>query len=301
MQSLRRLIPSPGALFVFEAAGRLSSFTRAAEELNVSQAAVSYAVKQLEETLGQALFLRQHRKIKLTEAGERFFSDVSIGLAHIRRSAEALHQSRSGRHVTLSVSTAFASQWILPRLAGFHSDCPSVDLRLQTTDRDSDLAVEGIALGIRRGTGDWAEYEAALLAPEEVRPICSPGYLADRLRTPGIEGLTREKLIHLEEPFRDRPGWSDWFAAHDIAYQSRDDGLRLNDYALVIQAAQEGEGVALGWHHLTQRLITQGLLVNPVAEVLHSDIGFYVVWPRSVALSPDAKRVRDWLLAQVDA
>ncbi|WP_282605486.1 LysR substrate-binding domain-containing protein [Pelagibius sp. Alg239-R121] len=300
MQNLRNLIPSPGALFVFEAAGRLSSFTRAAEELSISQAAVSYAIKQLEEALGQALFRRQHRKVALTEAGERFFSDVSIGLAHIRRSAEALHQSQSGRHVTLSVSTAFASQWILPRLAGFHADCPSVDLRLQTTDRDSDLAAEGIALGIRRGSGGWAEYETALLAPEEIRPICSPAYLANELGVPTVESLAREKLIHLEEPFRVRPGWSEWFSAHGVTYQSRDDGLRLNDYALVIQAAQEGEGVALGWQHLTRRLIEQGVLVNPVDEVLHGEFGFYVVWPKTIALSPDAEQVRDWLLTQAE-
>lgn len=300
MQNLRRLIPSPGALFVFEAAGRLCSFTRAAEELNVSQAAVSYAIKQLEETLGQALFLRQHRKVVLTEAGERFFYDVSIGLTHIRRSAEALHQDRTGRHVTISVSTAFASQWMLPRMAGFHADCPDVDLRLQTTDRDSDLAMEGIGLGIRRGTGDWSAYHSALLAREEIQPICSPDYLTRALQNPTLEQLAGSRLIHLVEPFRERPDWRDWFAAQGIDYQSREEGLRLNDHALVIQAAQEGEGVALGWRHLTRRLIAQGLLVNPVKETLRSEFGFYVVWPKAITLIPHAEEVRDWLLTQAE-
>jgi DNA-binding transcriptional LysR family regulator len=115
MRSLRAVLPAPSALFAFEAAARLGSFTRAASELGITQAAVSYAVKQLEARLGQPLFLRQHRRVALTEAGERFFQDVSIGLGHIRRSAETLMSRGAAGHVTLSCSTAFASWWMLPR------------------------------------------------------------------------------------------------------------------------------------------------------------------------------------------
>ena len=108
MRSLRQLLPSPGGLFAFEAAARRGSFTLAGEELGMSQAAVSYAIKKLEGALGTALFLRRHRGVELTEAGERFYNDVSIGLAYIRRSAESLERLRADDHVTLSVSTAFA-------------------------------------------------------------------------------------------------------------------------------------------------------------------------------------------------
>jgi len=298
MRSLRQLLPSPGALFVFEAAARRGSFTLAGEELGMSQAAVSYAIKQLEGALGTALFLRRHRAVELTEAGERFYNDVSIGLAYIRRSAENLGRLRADDHVTLSVSTAFASYWILPRLVEFRRDLPDIDLRLQTSDKDVDLAAEGIPLGIRRGKGDWSEYETSLLAPEEIMALASPGYLAAAGRPKGLEGLARYRLIHLEEPFRPRPTWGDWFEAFGVTFRDDGEGLRLNEYALALQAALEGQGVTLGWRHVTARLVKSGLLVQVVPEVFDSGCGFYVAWPRVRPLACDAERVRDWLLAQ---
>lgn len=297
MQPLRRLISSPSALFAFEAAARLGSFTQAAEELRVTQAAVSYSIKRLEATLGQPLFVRRHRRVELTETGERFYHDVSIGLAHIRRSAEAIRRQRADNHVTLSVSTAFANWWVLPRLAAFRAAHPHIDLRLQTTDKDVDLAAEGIALGIRRGKGNWPEYEAALFAREAIDPVCSPGYLTPLTTRPSSTAdLKRLKLIHLDEPFRPRPSWSDWFAAQGVDYTDLGDGLRLNDYALVVQAALEGQGVALGWRHLTADLVARGLLVRVLDRTLETGLGFYLVWTRGKALADDAIAVRDWLL-----
>jgi DNA-binding transcriptional LysR family regulator len=297
MQSLRHLLPSPGALFVFEAAARLGSFTLAGRELGMTQAAVSYAIKQLEGSLATTLFLRRHRAVALTEAGERFYNDVSIGLAYIRRSAESLGRLRRDDHVTLSVSTAFASYWILPRLVEFRRDLPEIDLRLLTTDKDVDLAVEGIPLGIRRGDGAWSQYQAALLAPEEIFALASPGYLAAAGRPTDPEELARHRLIHLEEPFRPRPTWRDWFEALGVAYRDDGEGLRLNDYALALQAALEGQGIVLGWRHVTAGLVTSGLLAPALPEGFVTGFGFYVTWPRSIPLSRDAERVRDWLLA----
>lgn len=296
MQSLRSLIISPSALLAFEAAGRHMSFTLAARELNVTQSAVSHAVRQLEGALGQALFTRRHRRIELTETGERFFNDVSIGLMHIRRSAEAIRRQRDVDHVTLSASTAFASWWMVPRLASFRAALPDIDLRLQTTDKDVDLQTEGISLGIRRGLGAWDGYESALLAPEKVYPVCSPDYLESVGGTSDTAALRGLRLIHLEEPFRPCPNWVDWFAGQGVEYVDRGEGLRLNDYALVIQAVMEGQGVALGWHHITSYLIDRGQLVRPLDATLETDCGYYVVWWRDAALSQEALWVRDWLL-----
>lgn len=297
MQSLRSLIASPAALLAFEAAGRHMSFTAAARELNVSQSAVSHAVRQLEAALGQALFLRRHRRIELTETGERFFNDVSIGLMHIRRSAETIRRQRDVEHVTLSASTAFASWWMVPRLASFRAVLPEIDLRLQTTDKDVDLHAEGISLGIRRGLGDWEEYDSALLSPEQVYPVCSPQYLTSVGPLAEPRQLSALELIHLEEPFRPCPNWADWFAGHGVEYADRGEGLRLNDYALVIQAVMEGQGIALGWHHITEYLIGRRQLVRAVGSTLETGYGYYVVWPRGQTLSSQAENVRDWLLA----
>lgn len=303
MRSLRAVLPSPNALFAFEAAARLGSFTRAAAELGITQAAVSYSVKQLETSLGLSLFLRQHRRVVLTEAGERFFQDVSIGLGHIRRSAETLLQRRDSGHVTLSVSTAFASWWMLPRLARFRAAHPEIDLRLQTTDRDVDLSEENIDLGVRRGLGPatWADYGAVFLASEVIHPVCSPAYLAS-VAAPGAPAdLLVLKLVHLDEPFRPRPSWADWFAAQGVAYVDFGEGLRLNDYALVIQAALEGQGVALGWRHVTEDLVARGALVRPLDHALVTGHGFYLVWPQRRVLTRDAAVVRDWLAAEFAA
>ncbi len=299
MEPLRRLIPSANALLAFEAAGRLGSFTRAGKELGVSQAAVSYAIRQLEEALGVALFLRRHRRVELTESGERFFADVSLGLSHIRRSAEEIHGARDESHVTLSLSTAFASYWIVPRLSDFRKRHPEIDLRLQTTDKDVDLVAEGISLGIRRGRGGmWRGCGEAFLTEERIQAVCSPGYLEEAGPFESIADLRRAKLIHLEEPFRPRPSWPEWFAALGQVFEDHGEGLRLNDYALVIQAAFEGQGVALGWRHLVEDLMRRGFLTLARPEAWSGEAAFYLVWPEEALSRPQVRAVRDWLLEQ---
>ncbi len=297
MQNLRRLLPSAGSLIVFEAAGRLASFTAAARELGMSQAAVSYAVRGLETQLGVPLFHRRHRQVRLTEAGTRFFADVSLGLSHIRKSAEDLRQLAVGSHVTLSASTAFASFWMMPRLQQFREDLPGVDLRIQTADRDLDIVAEGIPLGIRGGDPqDWPSYEALPLAPEEIFPVAGAAYAARFGLPRTVADLASHRLIHLEEPFREAANWDDWFRSAGLSVAVAGTGLRINDYALVIQAAMEGQGIAIGWRHLVERLLASGLLVRVTDHVMTTGKGFHVVWPKEGGLSDNARRVRDWLV-----
>ncbi len=299
MQNLRRLLPSAGSLIVFEAAGRLASFTAAARELGMSQAAVSYAVRGLETQLGVPLFHRRHRQVRLTEAGTRFFADVSLGLSHIRKSAEDLRQLAVGSHVTLSASTAFASFWMMPRLQQFREDLPGVDLRIQTADRDLDIVAEGIPLGIRGGDPeDWPSYEALPLAPEEIFPVAGAAYAARFGLPRTVAELASHRLIHLEEPFREAANWDDWFRSAGLSVAVAGTGLRINDYALVIQAAMEGQGIAIGWRHLVERLLASGLLVRVTDHVMTTGKGFHVVWPKEGGLSDNARRVRDWLAAR---
>jgi DNA-binding transcriptional LysR family regulator len=282
MDTLRRLLPSLNSLTVFEAAGRLSSFSAAARELGMTQAAVSYAVARLEDQLGTALFLREYRRVRLTEAGQRFHADVSIGLQHIQRSAQGLRAAATGGHVTLACSTAFAAYWMVPRMERFRADLPGVDLRIQTSDHDLDLVGEGIPLGIRGGMpADWPRYHAEALAPEEIYPVCAAGYLA---RAP-----------------RPAATWKDWFASLGIAAAAVPRGLQINDYVLVVQSVIEGQGVALGWRHLIDGLVAKGVLVRLTGHTLVTGKDFHVIWPREAALSRTAAQVRDWLLAQRDA
>ncbi len=298
MKSLRHLLPSAGALIAFEAAGRHGSFTRAAEELGMSQAAVSLAVRTLEESLAVRLFHRRHRHVELTEAGARFYSDVSLGLGHIRKSAEELRALGSERHVTLSASTAFASFWMLPRLAKFREDLPDIDLRIQTGDRDIDIVAEAIPLGIRSApVGSFLGYEAGIIAPERIEAVANPAYVERAGMPARAEDLLSHRLIHLEEPYRPCTDWGDWFTSLNLPRPPLSSGLSINDYVLVIQAVMEGQGVALGWKHLTDRLVAAGLLVRLSDHVLETDRPFQLVWPKFGALSGPAAQVRDWLLS----
>jgi DNA-binding transcriptional LysR family regulator len=299
MATLRQLLPSVGGLVVFEAAGRRSSFTAAARELGMTQAAVSYAVRRLERHLGTPLFHREHRQVRLTDAGARFFADVSLGLSHIHRSAEELRAIATGPHVTLSASTAFASFWMVPRLGRFRQDLPEVELRIQTADRDVDLIAENIPLGIRGGAPDeWPRYELAPLAPEEIYAVCGASYRAQHGIPATVEDLLSHILIHHEEPFRAAATWRDWLESAGVDGRLTPKGLQINDYVLVVQAAIEGQGIALGWNHLTSRLVESGLLVRVTDHRLTTGNFFSVAWPRDRSLHGPARSVRDWLCAQ---
>lgn len=298
MQELRRLIHSPHHLFVFEVCGRLMSFTRAAGELGVSQPAVSLAIRQLEQAIGQALFLREHRAIRLTEAGERLFGEVSVSFERILQIAREVRYEPSPELVTLSISTAFANHWIMPRLTRLHSSHPGIDLRLQVVDKDLDLEHENVSLGLRRGRGNWPGYHSSRIACEELLAVASPSYLAAHGVPGSVEDLQHHQFVHLEEPFRPRPKWRDWFQSFGQDFTDTGEGLRLNDYALVIQAAMAGEGVALGWRHVVDTLINTRLLVPVVPQSWITGEEFHLIWSDSSLLSETAQQVRDWIIEE---
>ncbi|QGY00067.1 LysR family transcriptional regulator [Roseovarius faecimaris] len=297
MQELWKLVSSPRHLLVFEAAARTGSFTRAAQELNVQQPAVSASIKQLEVSLGTPLFARAHRSVTLTQAGERLFADVSAAFARIHQTASMLSQRSAQDHVTLSASTAFAHYWMVPRLSDFHAAHPDIDLRLQTSDREPDIGAEGISLAIRRGLGDWPGCKSHLIALEVIMPIAAPRVMASAINLATVANLPNQSLIHLEEPIRDRPSWADFFRHWNVPFTEPRTGLRLNDYALVLQAAIAGEGFAFGWQHVTESLVSRGLLAARPEWAWTTGAGFYLVWSATTPLSPQAEQVRDWLIS----
>ena len=296
MRELREITHSPHHLMVFEAAARHQSFTIAANELSVSQPAVSSAIRQLEKALGVLLFTRGHRSVVLTEAGDTLYQDVSQGFSRILETARRLRHKELNRHVTLSTSTAFANYWMLPRLSNLHAHHPGIDLRLQTTDKDLDLSEEGVSLGIRLGKGAWPGYDCELIAHEVLFPVASP-HLVDRpIDIRDLNTLATESLIHLEEPYRPRPTWKEWFSRMGANVKDTDKGLRLNDYALVIQAAMAGEGIAMGWEHVVAPLLEQGLLTRVGNWKLETGSGIYLIWSNKVQMSEQAIAVRDWII-----
>jgi DNA-binding transcriptional LysR family regulator len=221
-------------------------------------------------------------------------------LSHIRVSAEEIRNRGQSGHVTLATSTSFASFWMVPRLQSFREDLPAIDLRIQTADRDLSLELEGIPLGIRGGSPDeWPDHECRKIADEVIMPVASPKYLAEN---PDIQSssdaISKCRLIHLEEPSRPAATWGEWLRSAGVANPKTSGGLRINDYVLVIQAAMEGQGIALGWQHLVQRALDSELLIEVGSHQMRTGKAFHVVWPRNTPLSPAAASVRDWLVAQ---
>ncbi len=297
MQNLQRMIESLNHLAAFEASARLLSFTKAAEELGVSQPAVSQSIRRLEAAIGIMLFKRNHRIIALTDAGEVLKGDVSQGLEQIEHSIKQLQKRNKGKHVTLSVSSAFAHYWLVPRLQDFRNKHPHIDLRMQQTDMDLDLAQEGISLAVWRGDGNWRGYVSTLLASESITVLASPAWIAQNGPISSLDALKKCRLITLEEPHRYRPEWKDFFAAFGERYTDDGTGLRLNDYALVLQAGLAGEGVVFGWQHITQRLVDAGLLVRIGDWRWNSGAGFYLVSSKNTQLGQDAVSTRAWVMS----
>jgi DNA-binding transcriptional LysR family regulator len=296
MQDLWKLLSSPRHIMVFEASARHGSFTLAARELNVQQPAISAAIKQLEESLGVALFKRNHRQVSLTTAGQRLYKDTGGAFDQLMASAQAIRQDKRSEFVTLTASSAFNFYWMMPRLAELHAHHPNIDLRLQSSDREPDIDVENISLAVRRGDGNWPNCEAVLIASDEIYPVASPLVMAAAKNLRGLPSLMHQRLIHLEEPIRDRPSWQQWFANFDIKLDAGTGGLRLNDYALVLQAAMAGQGFAFGWKHLVDPLVASGVLASKPEWTWKTGLGLYLVWSQKKPLSKSATEARDWIL-----
>ena len=298
MANLRQRLPPVTGLVVFEAAARHLNFTRAAAELKVTQAAVSRQVQGLEQHLGVELFQRRHRGLQLTRAGFGLHKAVSMGLEHIADAAEGLRRVRSEAEVTVSTSVTFASYWLLSRLAKFRAAHPDIELRLVASAPVSDLAAARIDLAIRYGAGKWPGVKAVHLLDNEVFPVCAPAYLEGRppLRKPA--DLVNQTLLHLVEYDRNWVTWEAWLRAFGIELRPKKRGLEFDNYLILVQAALDGQGIALGGGRLADDFLARGALVRPLAATQRSERAFYLLVPTEVTLSEPAMHFRDWILAE---
>jgi LysR family glycine cleavage system transcriptional activator len=297
METLRRNLPSPTGLFAFEAAGRLLNFTRAAEELGVSQAAVSRQIKALEANLGVSLFRRAARRVALTPEGRRLHDAVASGLGLIAEVAGGLARAREGAGVAIAASTAFASMWLMSRVGAFRADHPEIALRLVAVDPHVDPESAGVDIAVRYGSGQWPGLAAVRLFDDLVMPVASPGYLASAPPLRGPFDLAARTLLHQDEIELDWMPWSAWLARFGITAPPARGGLSFNSYANVIQAALDGQGIAIGWARFIEGSLRRGALMRAIPEFVRSDQAHFLIQPRTRPLGPDAVRFRDWLIA----
>jgi LysR family transcriptional regulator, glycine cleavage system transcriptional activator len=288
---LRRL-PALNALKSFDAAARHESFTRAAEELCVTQGAVSHQVKALEEDLGVKLFNRERQRLVITEAGREYLAVVRDALDRIALGTERLVQRQRSGALTISTSPDFAAKWLVHRLGRFAEAHPDIDLRVSATMHHVDFASEDVDLAVRHGDGSWAGLHVERLCSEQLFPVCSPKLVADGLDEPC--DLLRYPLLHLDT----RQDWSRWLDAVGVSCPDLGRGPIMNRASMLIDAAIDGQGIALARSALAAWDLFNGRLVRPFDAALPLTKGYWIVCPKATAKLPKITRARDWLLAE---
>lgn len=280
--------------FTFEAAARCRNFARAAEELNVTPAAVSRMMGRLEDHLGTALFDRLPGGVALTEAGLVLYEAISRGFSGIERALQEIEDRKAGvETVTLSVSTGFTTHWIMPHMAELKRAFPTVEPRFQLIMSALSGPVTDVDLGMRFIDGPDGRHEAAYIMPEILVPICSPGY-RDGHRHPMQDEASAETLIILSEA---QPDWSHLFFPDNP--NAAVNSMIFSDYAIVVQAAMLGQGVALGWLNVVCHWLRSRTLVPASRRVMTTNRHCQFVRSRDKPMRPIVTEVRDWIIARI--
>lgn len=293
---MSRRLPPLNALRSFEAAARHLSFTRAAEELNVTQAAVSHQIKALEARLGIQLFKRRGRTLILTEQAQRYLPAVRDAFDRLATATNQLLAPNAESTLTVSLITSFAAQWLVPRIAGFRDDHPEIDVRLHAYDGLVDFARDDVDVAIRYGRGVWPGLRIDKLLEENVFPVCSPALLTGPNPLRKVDDLRHHALLHESGVLID---WRTWLTVASVSQIDASRGTSFSHSHMVVQAAVNGQGVALGRTPLVDAELAEGTLVKPFEVTLPGGAAHYVVCPITTADQPKIAAFRTWLLAQV--
>jgi len=298
----RRSLPPLNALRAFEAAARHLSLSLAANELNVTPAAISHQVRLLEEHIGLPVFERNGRGLALTDAGAAGLRDLREAFARLSAAMDAIGSLGERGSLTVSATPSFAAKWLLPRLDSFEREHPEIDVHVSASMHLTDFARERVDVAIRYGAGGYSEFFFEKLFPESVIPVCSPDLLAGRFpNSPrDLIGLT---LLHDDSPDNDPscPNWDLWLRAAGVHDADADRGPRFNQSSLVIEAAILGRGVALAKSALAAADLQAGRLVRPIEAERPVDFAYYFVAPRAKLNLPKVAYFHDWLRRAAEA
>ena len=294
---MSRRLPPLNSLRMFEAAGRLLSFTEAARELNVTQAAVSHQIKVIEEYLGLSLFDRYPRRLALTEQGKALLPDVTEAFDRVSAAIAEIGGQGYSNKISVRLGPSFAARWLSPRLKYFWLQHPEIDLSLfHVANAPTDFEREDIDIAVTYGDGDWPGVVAERLLPLDFFPICSPAFLNNDKPLTDLANLRYYTLLH----DAGHEGWQDWLALAGLEDVNPDKGNIIDDTNVLIQAAIDGQGIALGSSAFIQDLLDSGRLVRPFDITLVNDNAYYVVCPPSHLKNPAVQAFREWLLSLVD-
>ena len=291
-----RRLPPLAALRAFEAAARHLSFRRAAGELAVTPTAISHQIRLLEATLGTALFIRQVRRVVLTEAGRRLYPPLRDGFDAFARAIADLSPLSRRKAVTLTATTLFTGRRLLPALDAFRAGHPGFDLRLHASDEAVDLQAGSADIAVRYGAGPFPGLIAEPLLSERFGILCSP-----RLGVLRPDDLRRATLIHVEWRRPEMaPDWRRWARLAGMSDLATETGPRFTDDGHALQAAVAGHGVAIASLVLARPEIEAGLLVHPFGPLIDGETYHVVATPENMACA-DVQAVRAWLKSSIGA
>ncbi|PMS36822.1 LysR family transcriptional regulator [Trinickia symbiotica] len=295
------------ALRAFEASARHQSFSAAAVELHVTPAAVGQLVRALEQWLGTPLFHRgTGGRVRLvpSEAAERALPDIRAGFDLLALGLERLREGSTSGVLTVAISPSFAAKWLLPRIERFQTAWPDTDVRLDTNLKPVDFVAHRIDIGVRYGTGNWPGLRADKLMDEEVYPVCSPGLLRKHGRLQKPTDLARQTLIHdlSMDSHTAFPTWDAWLQRVGVTNVRSRRGMKINNSAAVLQAAIEGQGVALARSVMAHDDVATGRLVRLFPKIrFASPLAYYVIYRAEASTQPRLVAFRDWLLSEAAA
>jgi LysR family glycine cleavage system transcriptional activator len=297
LTSMNGHLPPLSALRAFEAAARLMSFSKAADELNVTPAAISHQIHALEADLGVSLFNRRNRAVELTASARILLPGLSEAFAGIQASVRRLRAHNDTGTLTVTASPSFAAKWLVPRLHRFQERCADIDVRISATDEVVDLSRGDFDIALRYGTGRYPGLTVELLAKNEVFPACSPALLRDGppLHTPA--DLPSHALIHDQAVDRDPlvPTWAMWLKAAGVRDAPAGPGLTFSAGHMALDAAIAGHGVALAYSTIAAADIAAGRLVRLFSLALPDLFAYYIVTASGALDRPKVKAFRDWL------
>ena len=295
-----RQLPPLNSLRAFEATARHLSFTKAADELNVTAGAVSQQVKILEEYLGLKLFTRKNRMIALTHDALIGLPNFTDGLEKLAEGISAINQSQLNKPLTITLPPTFASRWLIPRLGAFQQLHPEIDVRIDATYKVVDIINEDIDASIRFGAGDFLGLESDFLFSQEVILVCSPNLLKQDLKLDKPEDLERYTLLHcdfsLNSASQKQPDWDVWFQLVGVDSVDTSRGVHFAQHDLLVQAAIEGQGVALVASISARKALKDGLLIQPFVSHIPLDNAYYFLCSKVKSNLPRVEAFRRWLL-----
>ncbi|MFB1016167.1 MAG: transcriptional regulator GcvA [Alteromonadaceae bacterium] len=290
-------LPPLNALRAFDASARQLSFTRAAEELFVTQAAISHQIKALEEYLGLKLFMRKNRSLLLTEEGQSYYLDIKDIFNSLNDATEKLLARGTKGSITVSLQPSFAIQWLVPRLQAFNIRHPDIDVRIKAVDQRDNSLTEDVDVAIYHGRGQWLNLHADKLHTEYLIPVCSPLLLNGKKPLNTVNDLTQHSLLHDAS----RRDWKRWFKQVGVKGVNVNHVPIFSNSAMVLQEAILGQGIALANSVLAKPDIDSGRLICPFNDVLVSKNSFYTVCRENQMEIGKIASFRQWMLDTVES